>query len=275
MGICVYCHKPAGFLRTAHKECKKQHQSGEQRILSLVAGMTAKSVSEKQLEAIIKNEAKNSFIDEKTQKKLIIAGWEQAVERAFDDGLLSQEEEDALVELQTHFNLTQDSLDTHGAYSKVVKGAVLRDILSGKIPERVKIAGALPFNLQKNEILVWVFQNVDYYEEKTCTHYKGGSHGVSIRVAKGIYYRVGAFKGRRVQTQEAIHDTGLLGVTNKQIYFAGSTKRFRIGYNKIVAIEPYSNGISILRDAATAKPQTFVTGEGWFIYNLMTNLAQI
>ena len=30
-----------------------------------------------------------------------------------------------------------------------------------------------------------------------------------------------------------------------------------------------------MRDAQTAKPQTFVTGDGWFAYNLAVNLAQM
>ena len=29
-----------------------------------------------------------------------------------------------------------------------------------------------------------------------------------------------------------------------------------------------------IRDAQTAKPQEFRTGDGWFIYNLVTNLAR-
>ena len=29
-----------------------------------------------------------------------------------------------------------------------------------------------------------------------------------------------------------------------------------------------------MRDAQTAKPQTFRAGAGWFAYNLVTNLAQ-
>ena len=29
-----------------------------------------------------------------------------------------------------------------------------------------------------------------------------------------------------------------------------------------------------MRDAQTAKPQVFRTGDGWFAYHLVTNLAQ-
>src|SRR5690606_38189287 len=145
-----------------------------------------------------------------------------------------------------------------------------------QLPSRLNIDGQLPFNLQKSEQLVWVFQGVDYYEQKTRTRYVGGSQGVSIRIAKGVYYRTGAFKGERVQTAETIHaDTGLMGLTNKHIYFAGSAKRFRVAYNKIVTFEPFSDGIGIQKDTQSAKPQSFCTHDGWFTYNLVTNLARL
>ncbi len=164
---------------------------------------------------------------------------------------------------------------THSC-AKTIKGAVLRDVMDGAIPERMKVEGNLPFNLQKTEKIIWVFQDVDYYEQKKRTRYVRGSQGVSICIAKGLYYRTGAFKGERVETHETIHtDTGLLGVTNKHIYFSGNAKSFRIRHDKIVSFEPFSDGIGLQRDAATAKPQTFVTGDGWFTYNLITNVAQL
>ena len=43
----------------------------------------------------------------------------------------------------------------------------------------------------------------------------------------------------------------------------------------IVAFEPFSDGSGIMRDAQTAKPQTFRTGNRWSAYNLAANLAQI
>ena len=67
----------------------------------------------------------------------------------------------------------------------------------------------------------------------------------------------------------------MLGLTTKHIYFAGPRKKFRVRYDRIVAFDSYSDGLGIMRDAQTAKPQTFVTGDGWFAYNLAANLAQI
>lgn len=55
----------------------------------------------------------------------------------------------------------------------------------------------------------------------------------------------------------------------------GGGKSFRIRHDKIVAIEPHADGVGIHRDAQTAKPQLFVTGDGWFTYNLLANVAQL
>ena len=48
-----------------------------------------------------------------------------------------------------------------------------------------------------------------------------------------------------------------------------------MSYDQIVDFEPFSDGFSIMRDAQTAKPQAFKTGDGWFAYNLAVNLAQM
>ena len=42
----------------------------------------------------------------------------------------------------------------------------------------------------------------------------------------------------------------------------------------VVPFDHYGDGIGVMRDAQTAMPQTFRTGDGWFIYNLVTNLAR-
>lgn len=276
MGDCKFCGKPAGFLSGSHKECKSQHKKAKYKIISLVENAGSQGVNISSLEKSINEEVAYGYIDKPTLNKLVVEGWEKAVERAFEDGVLTDDEESNLTELIDHFSLSQAELDENGAYTKIVKGAVLRDVFEGKIPEKVNIDENPPFNLQKTEKVIWVFQDVDYYEQKKRIQYVGGSQGVSIRIAKGLYYRAGAFKGKRVETHETIHaDTGLLGVTNKHIYFFGGAKSFRIRHDKIVSFEPFSDGIGLQKDAATAKPQLFVTGDGWFTYNLITNVAKL
>lgn len=276
MGDCKYCSKPAGFLRGTHKECASVHDKGVSEIGALVerAAKDASAIGE--LKPKIKDIAKSKFISDLELKSLVVENWGKAVNTAFEDSVLTPEEESNLAEIKKTFDLTQQDLDKNGAFTKVVKGTVLRDVLNGQLPERIKVDGNIPFNFQKDEKLIWIFQSVSYYEQKTRRHYVGGSRGVSIRVAKGLYFRAGAFKAHPVETTETVYvDTGILGITDKHIYFSSGAKSFRVAYKKIVSFEPYSDGIGIQRDATTAKPQTFTTGDGWFTYNLVTNLSRL
>lgn len=276
MGICIYCGKPAGFLRKKHRECEEKRNKGMTEMVRLAKEAALGMHPIEGLSNELAGIAENSFISSEQIRETLISGWEQAVSHFLEDGNLEIQEEDRLTSFAEHFALTQEDLDKNGAYTKFVRGAVLRELMEGKIPKRCQPVGALPFNFQRSETLIWIFNNVAYYEDKTRRRYVGGSQGVSFRIAKGLYYRVGSFRGHPVETTERVHvDTGILAVTTKHIYFHGSTKSFRVRFDKIVSFTPYSDGIGIQRDASTAKPQVFVTGDGWFTYNLLVNIANI
>ncbi len=219
---------------------------------------------------------KKYSMPESERKPLLIEAFEETVDHFLDDGILTIEEHTRLSKFKQHFDLSKDDLDKRDALTKIAKAAVLREILEGVIPQRISFDEPIPVNLQKGEQMVWAFPKSKYLEDKTRRHYVGGSHGVSVRVMKGVYYRASAFKGYPVETTERVHiDTGWVVVTTKNLYFVGPNKSVRIPYPKIVSFEPYRDGIGLIRDAATAKPQVFVTGDGWFTYNLVTNLSQM
>ncbi len=276
MGVCIYCGQSAGFLRRKHRECEEKHHVGWEQMIQLsknaALGESPSDGLIQQLEVL----AKQSFIPTWRVREAMLAGWEQAVSYFLEDGNLDPHEEAQLVKFARDFNFTREELNKNGFHSMLIKGAVLRELMEGKCPNRFQPTGRLPFNFQKNESLIWAFDNVRYYEEKTRREYVGGSHGVSVRLAKGLYYRVGGFKGHPVEITEKVYvDTGILAVTTKHLYFHGSSKIFRIRWNKIVSFMPYSDGIGVQKDAARAKPQFFITGDGWFTYNLVTNVANL
>jgi len=283
LGNCKYCGKPAGFLRGKHKECEEKHQQQERVIQggrqSIVNEATLAINNGDSLDELLQKITSiehRSLVPNTERGFLLVKAWENAVDKFLDDGILDEAEEKRLTEFKERFSLSQNQLDINGAFTKTAKSAVIRDVLNGIIPQRITIDGNLPINFQKGEQIVWVFPHSKYYEDKTRRTYAGGSHGVGVRVMKGVYYRTGSFKGRAVEHTERVHiDTGWVVVTSKNIYFAGPSKSTRIPYAKIVSFEPYSNGVGVIRDATTAKPQTFVTGDGWFTYNLVANLAQL
>lgn len=222
----------------------------------------------------IRNIVDHNQVDLATLQKC----FDNAVNYFLRDNLLSIDEEKRVQEFTNYFNLTQADLNTNGNYEKIVQSSILRAITDGEIPEnRINFSdGVIPFSLNKNEKLIWVFQNVNYHEEAIKKSYVGKSSGVSIRVAKGVYYRTSGFKGHPVETQYLkFVGTGLLGFTDKNIYFYSHQKSFKIPYSKIVSTMPYEDGIRLQKDGVSAKPQIFSNISGWFSYNLIMNLNQL
>ncbi len=104
----------------------------------------------------------------------------------------------------------------------------------------------------------------------------GQSSGFSIKIAKGIYYRVGAFSGQPVITAtiQPKH-FGTLIITNQSIIFYSQEKSIKYPYKKILAFVPFSDALGVQLDNANAKTVYFKTLEGRFAYNLVINISQI
>jgi hypothetical protein len=276
MGNCKFCGEPAGFLRSKHAECEQRHENGKKQITAAISEALSPSGSLDALQCSLTDSAQHCYVSDHERQTLLIRGWTSATDRFLEDGVFDESEEKRLIDFQTRFSLSESDLDASGAITKITKAGVIRDVLNGVIPRRMKVEGNLPINLQKDEEVVWVFPGCEYLEDTTRREYVGHSQGMSFRIMKGVYYRVGGFKGRPVDRTERVHiDTGIVVLTNEHIFFAGPVKALRVPYAKIVSFQPFSDGIGIIRDTSSAKPQIFVTGDGWFTYNLVTNLAHL
>ncbi|MCB0071544.1 MAG: hypothetical protein KDE20_08810 [Caldilineaceae bacterium] len=228
------------------------------------------ATAKRQLEPI----AREGFVRGDDFKALIAEGVCDTIDHFLSDGLLDESEESRVMGFLNASDI-RARVEQAPAYRRLVQGGVLRDLSQGKISQRINVSGAIP-NLQRNEVLVWAFPDTEYLEDKVRKEYVGRSQGVSIRIAKGVSYRVGGFRGRPVERQERVSlGRGTLFVTNKHMYFTGDQKTFRVPYSKIVAFEEYSDGISFTRDAATAKPQIFRVEEGWYLCNMVGILASL
>jgi len=284
-GRCKYCGEKTWFFKTSHGKCAHYSMEGWNEMVALVAKIASQGGDVNKLDKQIVKLANAHQIAKANIKNVVIEGWEKALKNILQDSIITEEAEKNLTMVGEQFSLNQYDLDSHRSYTCFMQGCILREILNGKIPiNRIKTNAPIPFNLQKSEVMVWIFTNTLYYEDKTRTEtyrrYVGKSKGFSVRIMKGVYYRTGAFSGypivsKNTYTQREHIDTGLLGITSKNIYFLGSKKSFKIPYKKIVSFIPHSDGIALFRDAANAKPQMFKTGDGWFTFNLVSNLAQI
>ena len=276
MGICKFCGQKAGLFKSVHKDCVYANDAGKVSVVNKVSEAILGTTDFSIFNTEINNIVQNAFINREELNELYGLGFDNAVEAFLDDSVISPEEEQKLANFKDHFNFSENTLDGRGSLQKIVKSLILRDILEGKIPSRLNITGTLPFVLVKDEIIIWLFHNVEFYEQRTKTTYEGRSQGISVRIAKGLYYRTGGFKGNPVTSEQmTLLGNGMLALTNKNLFFGSSTKTIKTPYNKFIAITQYSDGIGLQKDGASSKPQIFKGIDGWFSYNLISNLSKL
>lgn len=276
MGKCIYCGESAGFLRKKHKECELKFIQGQNEYVELIKSSILEEKDFNAIDKGLQNIRQSSYLTENLHHDLTTKAFDLAVEEILDDGILSAYEEHRVVDFIDNFKVNQDVLNRNGSFTKLRMSSILRDLTEGKLPEfKNKLDGSLPFLFQKSESLIWVFRNVEFYEQRIRTEYRGGSQGVSIRIARGVYYRTSSFKGRPVQFSEMKHiGSGLFALTTKHVYFGSPEKKFKIPFDKLISMEPYEDGIGLHKDGVSAKPQVFKNLEGWFTYNAISNLIQ-
>jgi hypothetical protein len=211
----------------------------------------------------------------KDRKKALVEGWQRAVVRMLEDNLLSSLEEEGLMKAMDRFLITRADVEGDGSYARIALASTLRRIANGEPGIKVDLEPGFPINFQAGENPIWSFGRTEYYEDRARRKFEGRSRGISVRVVSGVYVRLGAFSGEPVITSESVHvDTGILVLGSRNLYFVGPSKSLRVPYAKIVSLTRYSDGVGLHREAASAKPQAFKTGDGWAAYNLLAALCR-
>jgi hypothetical protein len=274
MGACQFCGNPAGFLKSKHKECEQKNVAAKTRLPQLLADAFSLPIAPEDFLAKFDEVATACWLTNAERRTAIMEGLRRQAEAVLEDHVLTASEERRIVAFQTVMGVADDELSGTQFQNALAKASILRDLDEGKIQSRVKFDGHLPVLLGKTEELIWIFANSPLWELRTKTSYVGRSNGVSIRLARGLYYRVGSSRGERVQNASMEHvDTGAVFLSSKNLYFSGGTKTFKLPYSKMVSVKLFSDGLEIVKDGANPKPQVLGLDDPAFAANLISRLA--
>lgn len=100
--------------------------------------------------------------------------------------------------------------------------------------------------------------------------HSGGHSGVSIRVAKGMSYRIGQSQSTAIRENVQEKTAGVLSITNKRIIFSASKGAFDKKISELSAITPYKDGIGF-QFASTQYP--LMTSDAPYIYQIISRIA--
>src|SRR5262249_32015414 len=98
---------------------------------------------------------------------------------------------------------------------------------------------AVPIVLKPDERVFLIIDGAGLIEERRGQgHYQGGSQGVSLHIAKGVTYRVGAQRGTFVPGEEhpTVVDHGVAVVTDERVVFEGSGQTREWAFAKLLGV---------------------------------------
>ncbi|MEJ7848874.1 MAG: hypothetical protein WKF92_12380 [Pyrinomonadaceae bacterium] len=99
--------------------------------------------------------------------------------------------------------------------------------------------------LQKNELCHASLAAQLIEERVVSRNYAGGSHGVNLRIVKGVSYRIGQQKGKMVSQSGLIPvSDGYFVVTNKRLVFTGDRKSVSTPIEKLLDLHIFSDGLN-------------------------------
>ena len=160
-------------------------------------------------------------------------------------------------------------------------------------------------NLERDESVVWVFNQVACYSvarsDKSATHSQQvGRFALTMRMngfkavvadpendtraqATDAPVKQNAKKSNPpagpsgdVDTQPlALDGTGDLVLTNRHLCFLSDSTALKIPLRAIVAVVPHADGLRVMRDEASGKPQTFVLDDPSFAATAITLLNRL
>lgn len=111
---------------------------------------------------------------------------------------------------------------------------------------------------QKGEAFYWGV-TAETLGEIHHQEYVRGYRGASVRVMRGVYVHGGGSRGHAVDNVTfGVVDYGTLVLSNARVMFIGSKGTSIIGYQRIVKIDPFTDGFRVHSDQGA--PVTFRTG---------------
>ncbi len=66
--------------------------------------------------------------------------------------------------------------------------------------------------------------------------------------------------------------SGIVCLTDRNLYYSSPEKSLKIPYSKIINLEPYENGLGLQMNEASSMPIFLEGVSSWSCYNLISNL---
>lgn len=244
---CATCGAKLGFARrlTGASECsdcaakgKAERQAAEAEYRSLIERAADPTTDLALVSTTLPALAQRSGMDNKQARELSWRTLLSTFDRALADEVITRDEEARLERVAAALGLTPS--DVEQAIQQYRAPLFIAQVNDGRLPE----FHTARIMLKRGEI-AHLESAAQLLKEVQIKEFRGGSRGVSFRIAKGVSYRVGASRGRMhvIGTELQVQDEGTLMVTSQRAVFAGTRKTVEVSFAKLIGLNVFNDGI--------------------------------
>jgi hypothetical protein len=228
-------------MRLFQSKEKKQQVDAARSTYSEFAHAAATSDPEQAhgLAATFKANQEVGVLSEKERRERESKAFRAYAENVLADDRLTEEEEAAFGDVAEALRVEQTEFGTR--FNDLLNRLVIARVNDGRlgvIPE--------PHIMTKKDEVVHLETNASLMKEVALREWRGGSSGVSFRIAKGVSYRTSAIRGKSVVvgTELQVADSGVLAVTSQRIAYMGN-KTIELSYAKLMNLDVFSDGVRV------------------------------
>jgi hypothetical protein len=163
------------------------------------------------------------------------------------DKRITDEEKSSLEKLLTHFNISKEDIAfNQDSFNKYYTLALVD---KGVLPTIDNAQAEVNIVFKEGEVLHWAVAADMMKRKKVTTKVNYGGFTGSVKIMKGVRYRVGSMNIGSV-SKEILdrEDSGIFYVTNQRLGYLGYRKQFSFPFKKIGSLELRPDGLHIFKD---------------------------
>ncbi|HVV63550.1 MAG TPA: hypothetical protein VHD14_17515, partial [Pseudolabrys sp.] len=158
MANCIYCGKPAGFLRKRHPECEERHKKVLDLVPRFFTEVIGSPISADRFSDLLLAATKAAFVRPQELRSICVSGINKAIDTILRERLLTSAEMQRITELTDTLSAKiPGGLDLD---QKLIKLSIVNELYDGRIPDRVSIVGPMPVEFGRGESVLWIFNQV-------------------------------------------------------------------------------------------------------------------
>ncbi len=262
MGQCVVCAKAAGPFNALHKKClATYHATQECLVLKIADSIKSSLTTDKIVEALESCKPSTAF-SPSVFNSMLRKAWHKQAKATLRESLPSSADAKAMLVLAQ--NLDIQEIDIEEFLLLKLENLEHLELLNQGLPLKKEFTHQ---EIVDQKSIIWIFTTVERQEQKTKP--SDDEWTIVQSILNSVLNR-SRYKKLDVNTEEK----GELIITSKNLHYVREQERKKIAYTEIHSVTPMKDGIRIQMNRSGAMPETFITGDGRFTYELFKRAQQ-